>query len=422
MPSNLKLYSSDFLSDPEGTLAHTQSDWQITLKEDTSYSSPISQSLNDSVDLTVWEPSNLEEGTAYRCRVRHKSNNVVSEWSDDSTFKTAEDDDENSLVSAPGDIWADAEGYSSAGAGQFRPNSLKFVSVSWGDVALGMGVDGNIYRDNGTYPTYSNMSVHHVPTEAAYTAFAQTYGSLCVAMREDGKLDFFNRDSQAKYGVGMTLGDNGVLYKGYSAFKNGTMMYFLGEDGKLYKANSETIPTALPEFFASLDVIKFAMGGYENQGYVIDSDQNLWVLDITNAGQSNAVVNTYTKVFDGTTFKTVVGSYQGSAVAVTTDNQLKFVNIEGTDNYTTDLETLPDGFELAEVGFGYYNIVARSKDGRIIIAGGGGAAIYPNGPFKPGMNTYDESTWAEYDLPRPCAGLGLIKECGVGYTFAFILP
>lgn len=83
----LTIQSSAFASTPAGTLSHTTSDWQITLKTDTTYANPV-DAATDSTDLTQWEPSGLEDDTAYRCRVRHNSGAIQSDWSEDSTFKT----------------------------------------------------------------------------------------------------------------------------------------------------------------------------------------------------------------------------------------------------------------------------------------------------------------------------------------------
>ena len=84
-----KLYSSEFKSEPAGALAHTASDWQITLKTDTTYSNPVDEASSTSTDLTSWPPTNLEGEKAYRCRVKHWSGAIESEWSDDVTFMTA---------------------------------------------------------------------------------------------------------------------------------------------------------------------------------------------------------------------------------------------------------------------------------------------------------------------------------------------
>ena len=238
VPANLKLYSSDFLSDPEGTLAHTQSDWQITLKSDTAYSSPVSQSLNDSTDLTVWEPSNLEEGTAYRCRVRHKSNNVVSEWSDDSTFKTA-DEASNDLVVTPGDVWSLGK---DIGAGALRTNPVKMISVAWGNTAIGLGADGKVYT--GSDLTYGGMTELFTPA-VDYKSIGQSYGPVAIGMRTDNRVDYFNTSTGISIASGLSLPGN-IAISTFSVSKTGTMFYFLGSDKKIYRADNNASGANVP--------------------------------------------------------------------------------------------------------------------------------------------------------------------------------
>ena len=90
-----KIYSSEFKSDPVNVLPHTTSDWQIALKTETGkdtegkYLTVIDEGNFDGDNLESWPPTGLEDGTAYRCHVRHRSGDITSEWSDDSTFKTA---------------------------------------------------------------------------------------------------------------------------------------------------------------------------------------------------------------------------------------------------------------------------------------------------------------------------------------------
>ena len=51
--SGLKIYGSDFLSDPVDTLLHTTTDWQITLKTDLAYSNPVDNTSFDGNNLTT---------------------------------------------------------------------------------------------------------------------------------------------------------------------------------------------------------------------------------------------------------------------------------------------------------------------------------------------------------------------------------
>ena len=198
------------------------------------------------------------------------------------------------------------------------------------------------------------MTVHKGPTTSNYTAFAQSYGDVCVAMREDGKLDFFLRSSGASIADAVELGSGNTKYLGYSACKDTTFMYFLGSDHKIYKTNSLASPTATTLFWDDKFVKTFAISSTTaGKGYVIDENDDLWQLDIQNINGPTAQVTSYQQVNPGTHYKQVASSYQGTTAAITTDNRLELIYIEGATYYTTDLETLPSDFNIAEVGFGY---------------------------------------------------------------------
>lgn len=85
----LTIRSSAFASTPPNSLTQTSSDWQITLQGDTGYQTPIDTSTATSVNLQTWTPSGITGATDYRCRVRHRSDSVTSDWSADCVFKTA---------------------------------------------------------------------------------------------------------------------------------------------------------------------------------------------------------------------------------------------------------------------------------------------------------------------------------------------
>lgn len=66
---------------------HTSTDWQVD--EDPSFSSPLSQSLTDTANLTSWPISGLALDTEYFIRCRHNSTVYgSSEWSDPKPIKT----------------------------------------------------------------------------------------------------------------------------------------------------------------------------------------------------------------------------------------------------------------------------------------------------------------------------------------------
>lgn len=65
---------------------HVQSDWQVTLSTDTNFDSPV-YDRQLSFDLTE-SAFNLTSGTDYLIRVRHRSYNGVTDWSEVVDFKT----------------------------------------------------------------------------------------------------------------------------------------------------------------------------------------------------------------------------------------------------------------------------------------------------------------------------------------------
>ena len=91
-PYSFKITSSDFESDPTGTLTHGSTDWEITDINDTGYANIIDSSYNDSVNLKEWEPNNVKGEKEYRTRVRYQaSTGEYSQWSDSVLFETEEE-------------------------------------------------------------------------------------------------------------------------------------------------------------------------------------------------------------------------------------------------------------------------------------------------------------------------------------------
>ena len=84
----LTLRGSNFSASKE-SMQHTASDWQITTKSDFNFSSVVSESIDDSINLDTWIPSNITSSSEYMCHVKYKSNSISSEWSDVVLFKTA---------------------------------------------------------------------------------------------------------------------------------------------------------------------------------------------------------------------------------------------------------------------------------------------------------------------------------------------
>lgn len=180
----LTIQSSAFASTPVGSLGHTTSDWQITLKDDTTYASPVDEAA-DSTDRTQWRPSGLEDDTAYRCRVRHKSNNIVSEWSADSTFKTA--DLKNVAFTSKPSVWKhlnDNTAISDAKSLAQSDPLLSGVALAYGK-ATAVKVDGQ---------TYNIESADNLPLSSIISTSKQivsvgiTWSSKGIALDSDKNL------------------------------------------------------------------------------------------------------------------------------------------------------------------------------------------------------------------------------------------
>ena len=86
---NVTFRSDAFASTPEDNLKHESTDWQIFAKSDVGNTTPLQQSINDTENLTAWKPpETLDPQTAYKARVRYKSQTgVLSDWGQ-SVFKT----------------------------------------------------------------------------------------------------------------------------------------------------------------------------------------------------------------------------------------------------------------------------------------------------------------------------------------------
>jgi hypothetical protein len=186
----LTIQSSAFASTPDGSLGHTTSDWQVTLKDDIAYTNVI-DSATDSTDLTTWEPTGLAEDTAYRCRVRHSSNAIKSEWSEDSTFKTAVD--LGPEVSAhPGALNI----YNVQSASTKFTSPVKFVNWACGTFLVGVGEDGQIYKGPAPADTSGSFALSSINLPAgelaldvyvSYQADPESTAGTTVVLCKSGK-------------------------------------------------------------------------------------------------------------------------------------------------------------------------------------------------------------------------------------------
>jgi len=66
---------------------HQASDWEIAT--DSEFTNIVESSYNDTINLTSYQPKNLDPETTYYVRVRYKSDYHISDWSDPVKFTTA---------------------------------------------------------------------------------------------------------------------------------------------------------------------------------------------------------------------------------------------------------------------------------------------------------------------------------------------
>jgi hypothetical protein len=389
---------------------HASSDWQVTLKTDTAFASPVVQSMADTAHLLSWDGGPLQADTDYIARVRHNGpGGLQSPWSDVIGFKTA--DSFSDYVTAPGDLWVSAR----TKAGAFVTNPVKMTAVGWGDVGFAYGVDDKLYRT--TDLSYANMAAVYTPT-SPWVAFGRTYRTAAFAIDTNGAVYSFNSSTMAFSATAVALpGGAKAIAIGWPP--NNSMGYVLGDDGVIYKANDQTAPTAFVSMRNTTLFKKFAVGAAAAAGaiYGIDASGALWVYTTTTGTESVSVAlaGTATQLGAGSTFKDVHVGYNRTAYAIKSDGTLFRI----LDTYPAYPASGPAGVTIAELALSYYNIWVRSTDNRVFVAGATSEA--GTGPFKPG-STPSPTAWAELDLPRPCLGFSTLKYSGSGYDYPLILP
>jgi hypothetical protein len=167
-------------------VTHASSDWQVTLKADTGFASPVVQSMADTAHLLSWDGGPLQPNTDYIVRVRHNGGGKSSAWSDAVAFKTQAG---FTPVMAPGQVY-----YIESGTNVLVPTTspVKFINIANGTYSGGggiaVGADGKVYTcpQNG----------------ATWTATAWTDAISVVGTTEDARVA-----TLAGFGY---LGTNGI--------------------------------------------------------------------------------------------------------------------------------------------------------------------------------------------------------------------
>ena len=406
-PDDVNFIGTNFVG-TEAAMTHASSDWQVTEFADTTYSSPTSEVTDDPAGSPPpsWTSGELAGETKYRARVRYKSTSgVVSEWSDDRTFVTEKAGSD--LAVKPGPIWA--TGGTAGKPGSLKTNPVKMVSVAWGELGVALGLDGKLYTGD---LTYNNMKAKLTPAEP-WLGMGVTYRKQGIGIIESsGNVDLFNAETGVYFAQDVEIA-SGVRCNRFSFCANDALMYVEGDDGNIYVANSLS-PTSFRKLIDGKNVVDFAVGRKTyNKITFIDDQGDLYQADVSDTNDPAVTVSGYNQLYVGTKFKSIVSGYMGSLAATTQDNQIKIIN--PTANIQPELENLPAGVDLKEIGFGFYSIWALAKDGTVFV--GGNASSHA----EPLEGTPSATTWAKLLMPYPCRGLGMTKYSGGGYDFAFII-
>ena len=406
-PDDVNFIGTNFVG-TEATMTHASSDWQVAEFADTTYSSPTSEVTDDPAGSPPpsWTSGALEGDTKYRARVRYKSTSgVVSEWSDDRTFVTEKAGSD--LAVKPGPLWA--TGSTAGKPGSLKTNPVKMVSVAWGELGVALGLDGKLYTGD---LTYNNMKAKLTPAEP-WLGMGVTYRKQGIGIIESsGNVDLFNAETGVYFAQDVEIAPD-VRCNRFSFCASEALMYVEGDDGNIYVANSLS-PTSFRKLIDGKNVVDFAVGRKTyNKITFIDDQGDLYQADVSDTNDPAVTVSGYNQLYVGTKFKSIVSGYMGSLAATTQDNQIKIIN--PTANIQPELENLPAGVDLKEIGFGFYSIWALAKDGTVFV--GGNASSHA----EPLEGTPSATTWAKLLMPYPCRGLGMTKYSGGGYDFAFII-
>jgi hypothetical protein len=246
---------------------HASSDWQVTLATDTTFASPVVQSMADAANLVRWGGGPLQANTDYIVRVRHNGGGISSAWSAVVAFKTKS----SFIVSAiPGDL------YRSEDAGTLAACTApsKLISVATGnDHVVAVGTDQKVYvgaNVAGALTLFPGAPTNVVGVAVGYDAAKSSLNRHCFLL-SDGTLAYYSGTSLVASPPGKTFTRVGTPSSGSNT------IYAISSDGLLYAIggtqfgsegglpiNSWTqIPLVLPAGTKIVDISCFnAIGDY----------------------------------------------------------------------------------------------------------------------------------------------------------------
>ena len=169
---------------------HANSDWQVTLKTDTGFASPVVQSMADTTNKVSWTPATpLAEETDYIARVRHNgSGGLQSPWSDVISFKTEK---KKADMNKPGLLYYVAYSDQTLQKASTPPAKLVNFVTSYQSNHFGIGVDGNTYqldKSNISSGAWTKMASYTGGKAASFSTVYNDSQDHYAVLQTDGTL------------------------------------------------------------------------------------------------------------------------------------------------------------------------------------------------------------------------------------------
>lgn len=258
---------------------HASSDWQVTLATDTTFATPVVQSMADATHKVSWNGGPLQASIDYIVRVRHNgTGGISSAWSAVVAFKTKK----SFIASAsPGDVWITKNG----AAMTKLTAPVKIINLA-SDAAsyYGVGVDGKVYKCDAAGSTTFTMDPDS-PADVVQTA-VDTNGQRKLYLKSDSTVASVG----GKGSVAITLPP------GFKAGKIGTLgcttqlLYAVALDGSVYAgglvgklgdfscdASFQLVPLVLPGGRAVKEICGTGGGNYDAPNIaILATDGTLW--------------------------------------------------------------------------------------------------------------------------------------------------
>lgn len=212
---------------------HASSDWQVTLKTDTAFASPVVQSMADTAHLLSWDGGPLQPNTDYIARVRHNGGSLQSPWSDAVGFKT-----KAAFIptATPGHLYK-FTGPTTPPTAITVPVLVQNVAASYQDppsTYFAVGIDGKLYSGNANTNTMALADPKYSDGSPIADFWIGYNGDQCwVTLYADGSISTGYGQTHVKPG--------GAPVKSLMKIGGVTRMVLIeGGDGKLYVVGAAT--------------------------------------------------------------------------------------------------------------------------------------------------------------------------------------